>query len=196
VVAPLTSVFIEASGNRRDFEVSSYDSLGYRVVGGLLLEPGPGARVKGEVFAGYMNQIYSTFAPVSTWTAGGSLAFLLTDQLTLAVEGRRDAREASVSGGVVLDDGVSVIESVATARADYQVLPNVVVGAGVSYIQDEFLTAARTDSAWSPLASVKYFVTPNVTLGFDYRYVTFESTGLGIPGYDRNVYLLSLNGHF
>jgi hypothetical protein len=196
VVAPLTSIFIEASGNRRDFEVSSYDSLGYRVVGGLLLEPGPGARVKGEVFAGYMNQLYDTFAPVSTWTAGGSLAFLLTDQLTLAVEGRRDAREASLSGGVVLDDGVSVIESVATTRADYQVLPNVVVGAGVSYIQDEFLTASRTDSAWSPLASAKYFVTPNVTLGFDYRYVTFESTGSGIPGYNRNVYLLSLNGHF
>lgn len=196
VVAPLTSVFVEASGNRRDFEVSSYDSLGYRVVGGLLLEPGQGARVKGEVFAGYMNQLYSTFLPVSTWTAGGSMAFLLTDQLTLAVEGRRDAREASLSGGVIPNDGVSVIESVATTRADYQVLSNVVVGAGVSYIRDDFQGAARTDSAWSPLASVKYFMTPNVTVAFDYRYVTFDSTGFGIPGYDRNVYLLSVNGHF
>jgi len=196
VVAPLTSVFVEASGNRRDFEISSYDSLGYRVVAGVLLEPGQGSRIKGEVFAGYMNQQYVSFLPVSTWTAGGSMAFLVTDALTLGIEGRRDAREASLSGGVILNDGVSVIESVAATRADYRLLPNLVVGAGVSYIQDEFQGAARTDSAWSPLASIKYFATPNLTIGFDYRYVNFTSTGFGVPAYNRDIYLLSLNGHF
>jgi len=36
VVAPLTSVFIEVSGNRRNFDVDNFASTGYRVAGGLL----------------------------------------------------------------------------------------------------------------------------------------------------------------
>ena len=59
VVAPLTSAFIEVAGNQRDWDVSTFDSQGYRVVGGVLLEPGPGARVKGEAFVGYMHQGYA-----------------------------------------------------------------------------------------------------------------------------------------
>ena len=44
----------------RNFEVEQmFDLRGYRVVGGMLFEPGPGSRVKGEFFAGYMNQDYS-----------------------------------------------------------------------------------------------------------------------------------------
>src|SRR5581483_9037072 len=48
VVAPLTSVFGEVSYNWRRFGVHDFDSQGFRVAGGVLLEPGPGARVKGE----------------------------------------------------------------------------------------------------------------------------------------------------
>ncbi|MGE3148450.1 MAG: outer membrane beta-barrel protein [Pseudorhodoplanes sp.] len=195
VVAPLTSVFVEASGNRRDFEVDTFDSAGYRVVGGLLFEPGPGARIRGEVYAGYMFQDYNgaSFDAVSTWTAGGSLAFLLAPNWTLGVEGRRDAQEASLSGGLFIGGGVSVVESVVTVRTDYRILPNVVIGGGVSYIQDQYLTADRVDEAWSPLASLKYFVNPSVTFAFDYRHVDFNSSGFGIPSYLRNVYLVSAN---
>src|SRR6185369_10912789 len=102
VVAPLTSVFVEASANHRDFRVDSFDSSGYRVVGGALFEPGPGSRIKGEIFGGYMYQDYRGFGfqNVSTFTYGSSLAFLLRPDLTAVLEGRRDAREASLSGGV------------------------------------------------------------------------------------------------
>jgi len=188
VVAPLTSVFAEWSGNQRNFEVGAFDSDGYRVVGGLLLEPGPGARIKGEVYAGYMNQNYTgaTFQTVSTYTYGGALAWLVAPRWTAVLEGNRVALESG------LNNGVSVIESTAGARMDYQLLPNLVVGAGVSYLADQYLSAGRTDSSWSPLASIKYFVSPNVTLGFDYRNLMFDSTGPGVLTYYRNLYLLSL----
>lgn len=122
VIAPLTSVFIEGAYNMRNFEVGSFDSDGYRIIGGLMWEPGQGARIKGEIYGGYINQDYvgPAFVPVSTWTAGGSLALLATDNLILGFEGRRDAREASLSGGVIPNDGVSVIESLAIFRADYR----------------------------------------------------------------------------
>jgi hypothetical protein len=98
--------------------------------------------------------------------------------LTAVLEGRRDAREASLSGGVfagVPGDGVSVIESVVAGRMDWAVQPNLVLGAWrrLSW-QDQYLGAGRTDRAISPLASVKYFASRYLTLGFDYRYLNFR----------------------
>ncbi|MBI1202862.1 MAG: outer membrane beta-barrel protein [Rhodopseudomonas sp.] len=190
VVAPLTSVFVEVAGNRRDFEVDTFDSRGYRVVGGVLLEPGQGAWVKGEAFAGYMHQDYDgiTFNTISTFTYGGSLAMLLAPRWTGVVEGRRNALESGLNGGV------SLIESVGAARLDYALLPNLIVGGGASYLVDEFQGAGRTDRSLSPLVSVKYLMSPNVTLGFDYRNVAFDSAGTGVPSYYRNVFLFSVNG--
>lgn len=189
VVAPLTSVFIEGSGNRRNFEVDMFDSTGYRVVGGVLLEPGQGARIKGEAFAGYMRQDYSgvTFETVSTFTYGGELAVLLAPRWTAVATGKRDALESDLNGGV------SLIESTVALRLDYQIMPNLIVGAGASYLADEFLGAGRTDSSISPLASIKYLVTPNVTVGFDYRNISFGSSGIGVDTYYRDVYLFSIN---
>ena len=193
VVAPLTSVFVEVSVNNRNFHVDAFDSHGYRVVGGALFEPGPGSRIKGEIYGGYMNQNYSGFGfqNVSTFTYGSSLAFLLMPNLTATLEGRRDAREASLSGDG--SNGVSVVESVVAGRMDWAVQPNLVLGAGVAYLRDDYLGAGRTDHAVSPLASVKYFANRYLTLGFDYRYLTFDSSGLGVLGYYRNVYLFSAN---
>jgi hypothetical protein len=198
VVAPLTSVFVEVAPNHRDFRVDAFDSTGYRVVGGALFEPGPGSRIKGEIFGGYMNQNYNGagFQNVSTFTYGSSLAFLLQPNLTATLEGRRDAREASLSGGVFAGlpgDGVSVVESVVAGRLDWSVQPNLVLGAGLAYLRDDYLSANRSDEALSPLASLKYFVNPHLTLGFDYRYLTFDSSGLGVLGYYKNVYLFSAN---
>ena len=189
VVAPLTSVFVEVAGNRRNWDVDIYDSRGYRIVGGVLLEPGEGARIRGEAFAGYMHQDYTgaTFATISTLTYGGSLAFLLAPRLTAVAEGRRNALESDLNGGV------SLIESLVAGRLDYAVTSNLIVGAGASYLVDEFKGAGRTDHSLSPLVSVKYLVNPNLTLGFDYRNVTFDSAGTGVPSYYRNVYLFSLN---
>jgi hypothetical protein len=193
VVAPLTSVFIEWSGNHRDFKVDAFDSWGHRVVGGVLLEQGPGARVRGEAYVGYMSQRYTgpSLLPVSTFTYGGLLAWMITPAATLTVGGHRDALESGlVVGGVM---GVSLIESVAGARIDYRIAPQWTVGAGLSYVTDEFQGAARTDRYVSPLVSIKYFVTPNVTLGFDYRNLNFDSSGAGVPTYYRNVYMLSVS---
>ena len=195
VVAPLTSVFVEVAGNRRNFEVDTFDSRGWRAVGGMLFEPGPGARMRGEFFAGYMSQDYNgaTFQTVSTWTYGIGMAFLVAPNVTAVVEGRREAKEASLSGGVITGDGVSVIESVIAGRADVLVARNFVVGAGIAYVADEFLGAGRTDHTWSPLVAARYFVNPYLTLGFDYRYLNFDSSGFGIASYYRNVYLFSAN---
>ena len=136
------------------------------------------------------------FQDVSTFTYGSALAFLLMPNLTAVLEGRRDAREASLSGGIfatIPGDGVSVVESVVSGRMDWAVRPDLVLGAGLAYIQDDYLGASRSDHAVSPLASLKYFANRHLTLGLDYRYLNFDSSGFGILNYYRNVYLFSAN---
>ncbi|HZP78224.1 MAG TPA: outer membrane beta-barrel protein [Pseudolabrys sp.] len=199
VVAPLTSVFVEVAGNDRHWQVSAFDSDGYRVVGGVLLEPGQGARLIGEAYAGYMYQTYngSTFQTVSTFTYGGLMQWLIAPQWTAVFVGRRDALEsAGLTTTAPITSGVSLIESLVGARLDYAIQPNFIVGAGASYLVDEFVGAGRTDRILSPLVSVKYLPTRNITLGFDYRNVSFGSSGLGVLAYYRNVYLFSINAKF
>ena len=224
VVAPLTSAFVEFAANTRDWRVSYFNSDGYRVVGGLLFEQGPGARLKGEVWAGYMDQRYNgaTMQGVSTWTYGASLAGIVTDKLTAVLEGRREAKElalglANTAPGVLgasavtcttIGSGavcVSDVESEVGGRLDYRLLPNVVIGGGVTYLEDDYqgpLSFGRIDRTVSPLASAKYFATPNLTFGFDYRNVAFRSgggfanapfTAVSALPYNRDVYLFSMN---
>jgi hypothetical protein len=221
VVAPRTSVFVEAAGNTRDWDVSYFDSAGYRVVAGLLFEQGPGTRLKGEIWGGYMSQDYNgtTMATVSSWTYGLGLTALLSDNVTAVVEGRREAKEAAL-GLATLADGslgadaptctadaavcVSDIESEIGGRIDFHVAPKVVIGGGATYLEDDYqgqLAFGRIDRSFGPLASIKYFASRNVTLGFDYRNLQFSSSGGAAPAgftavaalpYFKNVYLLSL----
>jgi hypothetical protein len=220
VVMPLTSLFVEAAVNARDWRVNVFDSTGYRLVGGVLLEQGPGARVKGELWAGYMNQHYQgiSLSNVSSWTYGVDLAVIITDRLTAVIGGRREAKEAALSlaaispGTLGIDAAVcafpfggascvSVIESTIGARFDYRILPNLVLGAGVTFLEDRYLgppAGDRIDRTVSPLASLKYFPNDRVIVGFDYRHVNFdpsggEAAGVSALSYNRNVYLFSIN---
>ena len=204
VVAPFTSVFVQGTPNRRDFNVNEFDSNGFHVVGGVLLEPGQGRRVRGEAYAGYMRQDYNgaTFLPVSSWTFATSMAFLLTDRLTLTLQGRRDAKETAVTCltfNVFIGCGSSLIESWGGARFDYLLLPNLVVGVGATYFVDEIndiVNGTKVDRYTRPLFSLRYFPYPWLTLGFDYRHVDFNSDRVGVLSYNRNVYMLSANAKF
>jgi Putative beta-barrel porin 2 len=223
VVAPLVSVFVEAVGNSRNFDVDYFSSNGYRAVGGLLFEQGPSSRLKGEIWAGFMNQQYSgiTMQTVTSWTYGLNTSLAINDQLTAVLEGHREAKEAALSlavlpSGAVGASGiacrtvggavcVSAIETEVGARLDYRILPNVVVGGGATYLELDyqgFSSFGRVDRTVSPLASIKYFPIANVIVGFDYRNVAFGSSGgtaappftnVSALTYRKNVYLLSVN---
>jgi hypothetical protein len=233
VVMPLTSVFVEAAGNTRDWQVSYFNSNGFRVDAGMLFEQGAGARLKGEFWIGAMTQNYSgaTMSNITSWTYGVNLAAIVADNLTAVVQGSREAKEAALglallpsgqlgasapsctsdgtAAGILSAVCVSVIESTIGARLDYQILRNVVIGAGATYLQDQYqgvVAFGRVDNTFSPLASIKYLVSPNVTLGFDYRFVEFSPQGGLSPttafnsvnalSYTANIYMLSMNARW
>jgi hypothetical protein len=220
VVLPQTSMFVEVAGNTRDWGVNYFNSNGFRAVGGFLFEL---ARLRGEIWGGYMNQQYigSSMKSVSSWTYGVGLVSPITDTLSAVVEGRREAKESALglaqlspselgvtSTTCTLDIAVCVsdIESQIGGRLDYRILPKVVVGVGVTYLEDDYQGAfalGRIDRTVGPIAALKYFATPNITMGFDYRNVTFSSsagtgaapvtTSVAALPYFRDIYMLWLN---
>ncbi len=228
VVMPLTSVFAEVAGNTRDWGVSYLDSNGFRVDAGMLFEQGPGARLKGEFWAGYMNQAYNgaTMQTISTWTYGANLSAIITDDLTAVIYGRREPKEAvlalaTLSGPpgmatlgatdatcmINASACVSDIETEADFRLDYRIMPRVVIGGGMTYLEDDYQGPAalgRVDRTYGPLASLKYFATPNLTFGFDYRNVSFSTIGGTGPGFlpvnalpfFKDLYIFSVSGRF
>jgi hypothetical protein len=207
VVAPLTSVFGEAAVNTRDWGVGYFDSNGYRLVMGMLFEQGPGARIKGEFWAGYMDQQYSglTMQRISTWTGGLNMTGVITTDLSAVVEGRREAKEAALglalltptelgASGATCAAAIAVcvsnIESEVGARLDYRVLPRVVISGGVTYLEDDYQgppAFGRIDRTLGPIAALRYFATPDLTLGFDFRNVSFASVGGTAPPGFTNV---------
>ena len=192
VIAPLTSVFVDVTGNLREYRFGPLSSRGMRAVGGLLFEPGPGARVKGEIYGGVIYQDYTGAAlkTVATWTAGGAVSFLLSDYTTLTFEGRREAKESGLLGGV------SLVESSAGARLDHQLFDNLVIGGGATVLHNEFRGIGRVDRYISPLASLRYAVSRNLTVGLDYRYLTYTTDAFGAGGFRRNVVLGAVNVRF
>ena len=93
----------------------------------------------------------------------------------------------------MLGCGSSLVETWGAARLDYLLLPNLVAGGGVTYLVDDIVGNPREDRSLRPLVSARYFATPWLTFGFDYRYINYDSSGLGVLGYNRNVYLFSVH---
>jgi hypothetical protein len=104
---------------------------------------------------------------------------------------------------------VSNIETSIGGRLDYRILPKVVIGAGVTYLEDDYqgvVAFGRVDRTLSPLASAKYFATPNLTFAFDFRNVAFSSSGgtatppfatsVNALSYYKDIYMLSMNARF
>jgi hypothetical protein len=141
-----------------------------------------------------MHQDYegATFLTISTWTVGAALAFIVVPNVTAVVEARRDARESGLNPFGVVNGGVSLIETMVSGRVDWQVIQNVVIGVGAAYLQHDFQGIGRTDRSVSPLASLRWFINRQLTLGLDYRHLDFDSNQT--LGYRRNVSMVSLHG--
>ncbi len=186
-LSPMTSVFVEGAVMQRRFGDPRYNSDGYRMVGGLAFEPS--RLTKGEIYVGYLHEGYNTvgFRDISVFTYGGNLAWYVTPLLTITFDGRREAKESSYL------NGVSILDSQAGVKADYELLRNLIVGGGVGYIQDKYEGTTRADAYWQPSAYIKYLINPIFTAGFDYKRTNFKTDGIGVLDYTRDVYMLYLN---
>jgi hypothetical protein len=180
-ISPMTSVFVEAGWNKRDFRTSTLNSDGWRGTGGVSFELS--RLIQGEAFVGYMSQDYDSpgVADVSTYTYGANLEWMPTPLTTVTLIGERKIGESSFGGGFS-----SRIKSDIGVRVDHELLRNLIASARLGFEWDEFQGTAREDEYVKAGASLIYLLNPYLSVSGDYRYTNFSTNAPGTNDYQRH----------
>lgn len=178
-ISPMTSVFVQYAWNDQSYHDQIYNSSGNRVVTGLSF--GGTELFQGEIYGGYLNQNYDDrqFQDMSTYTYGGKLLWLVTDMTNVTLIG---SREPGISS---YDQGTSRMYSNIGLRVDHELLRNVVVSGSVGYEWDDFGNTGRVDKYTRAGASVSYYLNRSMALALNYKYLNFNTNGVGIQSYNR-----------
>jgi hypothetical protein len=196
-LSPATALFVQATGNSRDYDVASTplnparDSSGYEVLAGANFEVG--ALARGEVAAGYIQQEFDSpaFGDVSGLGARASIEYFPTQLTTLTTTVSRTVEDAAIVGaGGYLSSSIGL-------QADHELLRNVILGGQLTYAEDDYEGIDRTDERLSASLRATYLV--NRRLGVSLAASSFKQTSSGTnEGVDFKVnrLMLSLVGQF
>ena len=191
--------YVRFAANLREYEHTlpggvRFNSTGYR--GDLGLQILPRHIVFGEVYAGYLSQIYavSSLGSISGPDAGGRVVWNVTRLTTATFSGLRSVYTSNPSIGIT---GAGYLASAITVNVDHELLRNLLLSAGAGYENDAFQGISRTDNVFSAGATVKYLLNRNLYLGGSYSYLQRNSSGTtpGTP-YTQSVFLLRLSTQF
>jgi hypothetical protein len=193
-LTPAFYTFVEPALDWWRFNRSTYDSQGYRVIGGLGSE-----RIslfRGEVYAGYQQQAFDDprIDEASGSVFGGRVSWFPTRDLTLSA-----AVDQSLSASVP-EDGTFVLPDIthttnASLRANWSVLHNVAATAQIGYQFVDYENQVREDDVWRAGVGLTYLVTPRLGVVADYDYTVVDSN---IPDarYDRNRVTIGARAQF
>ena len=178
-VSPDTFVFVQASGNLRDYEHRPPDPLatldrnsdGYEVSVGADFELA--ALLRGQVRAGYLKHQFANpaLAGVSGLGARADIEWFPTDLTTVAFYGGREVRDT----GLLFSP--ASISTYAGAQVDHELLRNLILTAKYDYSHDDFRGIFRVDQRHSASAGAVYLL--NRRLGINLLYTLLKQTSTG-----------------
>jgi len=187
-ISPDTAVFIEATGETRDYKRGTFsgvvnrlvtrDSDGYILLTGANFELG--SLTRGEIAVGYMSQSYddSAFKNVNGFSARVRVEWFPTELTTVTLTGARTIEESAVIGAA------GYIASSLEARVDHELLRNVILTGQISYANDDYQGASsngftfdRTDDILNFGLSATYLLNRHTGLTFNYGYLKQNSKG-------------------
>ena len=176
-LSPSIALFVAGSVNQRDYrermgEVAARDSTGFDIAAGASFELGRKAR--GSLRLGYLAQDYRSeqFEDVSGFLVRGELAYFLTPLVTITATVDRGVRETGVNGAT------GYLATDMSLRADYELLRNLILSAGVDLEQRDFNDIDRRDDRWTWRANASYLVSRRIALRVDAQRRTQSSRGL------------------
>jgi len=142
--------------------------------------------VRGEIFAGYVNQRFKDPLPdVSTVDYGASLDWFATELMTFHLRVARVLNDTTITGASVSDD------QTASLGLDYELLRNVLVHAGADYTHSKFRGTSRVDELMGAGISADYLINEYLAAHAGYRFLHRNSS---VPGedFDDNTFLAGL----
>jgi hypothetical protein len=202
-IVPGYHAFVQASGNVRDYarktDVNGFhrSSHGYEVDVGTAIDFTH--LINGEVFAGYLSQLYddSRLKDESGIGFGGNLLWNVTPLTSLRATMARTIEETTqfaTVGGVNFDSS-GYLQTALRLTAEHELLRNVLLSAYVSYVNSDFQGISRTDDQYETNVEGRYLLNRNLSLNADLTYTKRDSNVVGVS-YDRVVGMLALKAGF
>jgi hypothetical protein len=190
-IQPGYHAFLRTVGDWRvyqaEFDAGGFDrsSSGYQVNAGTAINLGP--TLNGEVFVGYFDQEYDDprLQPASGPGFGGNLLWNVTDLTSVRGTVARTVEET------IVGNASSYVQTASTLSIEHELLRNVLLNGGGSYIVQDFQGLARTDTIYVIAATARYLLNRNVSVGLDFTHSHRDSTTPGIA-YDLDLVTASL----
>jgi len=194
-VSPDTALFVQVSGNERDYrDVPSAspprDSSGYEALVGASFELG--ALIRGEIAAGYIKQEFdnAAYETIDGFGARGELEWLPTQLTTVTFTGSRTVEDAGIIGVA------GYLSTQFTAQVDHELLRNLILTGTANYGQDDFDELGRTDERWGAGFSGTYLVNRNFGITLGASHASRSSDAIGGQNYDVNRLILTVVSQF
>lgn len=183
--------FVQAATDKRSYARSLDDygyqrsSDGYRAALGAVYRPS--ATLQGEAFVGHMHQNYddARFNDFNQMYYGANLSWK-------PVPGTRFTAFVDRSlGETTLPGSSGYVDSTVGMHVERPITPDLLANAGIAYSVSDYQGIDRKDRVTDAGAGIKYYVSPTVYLGADYRMLNRDSTSLE-GNYFRDVVMFSV----
>lgn len=177
-VSPALEPFIQAETDIRRYNKTLDDngfqrsSDGYRIALGAVYKPS--SRLQGEAYIGQMQQQFddSRFVDVNQLYFGADLSWKPLVGTTATAFMERTLAETTISGAS------SSVDTTIGAKVEKALSQNMLVNGRMSYTWNDFKGIGRNDEILDAGAGLKYYISPTVYLGADYRFVNRDSNVL------------------
>jgi len=164
-IVPGYHAFVRTRLNWREymaqFDAGGFDrsSHGFEVDAGTAVALGP--TMNGELFVGYFDQEYadSRLPTASGPSFGGNLLWNVTELTSIRGSIARTVEETIVASAS------SFLQTAVGLSAEHELLQNVLLTAGLTYVVQDFQGFSRTDSNYVAAAGARYLVTRNLNAG-------------------------------
>jgi hypothetical protein len=190
--------YIRVAGNLTDYPHTvpggvRSNSTGYRANIGLQILPRH--ILSGEIYAGYLSQIYdvSSLGSISGLDAGGRLVYNVTRLTTATFTGLRTVIPSNAT--IANTTGTSYLATTVAANVDHELLRNLLLNASAGYENDTYHGVSLTNNIFSVGVGFKYLLNRNLYLGGSYNYQQRNSTPAG-SSYTQNILMVRLSTQF
>ncbi len=195
-LSPETAVFLQVSGNRRDYRLEppavpvGRDSNGAEILGGLNFELTN--LIRGELSAGYLDQHYKDvrFNTLHGLGMRGQVEWFPTPLTTVTLFTIRSIEDSGIPGTS------GYLSTIFSVEFDHELLRNLILTAVGSRASDEYFGIDRTDRRLDLNASATYLMNRRIGWTIGYSHLNQHSRGLTPgPTYGVNRVTLELTAH-
>jgi hypothetical protein len=186
---PFLYAFAEGSADQRRYSTSTFDSNGYRTIGGVGSDQI--GLFRGEVYGGYQQERYDSAAlgTVNGTVAGGRLYYYPLRELTIAGSVDETLGVSQLQVSPTSPIGTSTRVTTSLVQATYAIAPEWAAAARLGYIHTTYVGTTRLDDAWTGGATITYSVWLNFALTLDYQHIELKSN-VPLQSFTRDVVTL------